>query len=162
MANSLVGALFSESFTPAQLEQGKGFGLGDVYADSQGNRYVFVQFGVGGATPNFVVSIKADNSALMATNSVALRGERVGVYVGTAAAAATEYGWVQIYGAVNVQTDVATANVAMATTTTAGQIDDAVTTGTKNIHGLTLTSARTGSAGLAAAYLIDPHITSTN
>jgi hypothetical protein len=162
MTNVIVGALFSESFTPAQMEQGKGFGLGDRYTDNQGNEYVFVTFGTGGATPNFVCTINAANSAVMATNTVSLRGERVGVYVGTMAAEATDFGWLQIYGTVDAQVLAScAANARITTTTTAGALDDAAGVGTKDILGIVLTTARAASAGLAPALLVYPTIGAT-
>jgi hypothetical protein len=162
MTNCIAGALLTETYTPAQMEQGKGFGLGDRFTDHLGNEYVFVQLGAGGASPNFVLSIRADSSAVMATNTASLRGERVGVFVGDSVAAASSFGWAQIYGSVNVQSAVAAANAAMATTTTAGQIADAATTGTKQIVGLSLSAARVATAGLALANLVYPTVGATN
>jgi hypothetical protein len=52
--------------------------------------------------------------------------------------------------------------VALASTSTAGQLDDATGTGTKNISGIILTTARTSSAGTAPGTLNYPVIGSTN
>jgi hypothetical protein len=162
MTNTLVGALFSESFTADQMGQGKGFGLGDRYTDNAGNEYVFVQFGAGGASSNFVCTINAANSAVMATNTVSLRGERVGVYVGTSAAAANDFGWLQIYGTVDAQVLAScAANARITTTTTAGALDDAAGVGTKDILGMVLTTARAASQGNAPALLVYPSIGAT-
>lgn len=161
MGNALIGAFPADVLTAAQVEEGRGFGLGDRYVDHLGREFVWVQFGSGGATgAGFVCIIDAAFGAVMASNTTALRGLRVGV--AQAAAAANEFGWVQIYGSVDVQTDVAVVNAAMASTTTAGQIDDAAGTGTKQILGLSLTTAKTGSAGLAPAFLSYPTIGATN
>ena len=160
MSNAIVGASLTRTLTATTAEQGKGFGLGDRYIDGAGNEYIYVQYGVGGATANYVVSISAAHAAVMATNTVSSFGERVGVAMATAAA--DSFGWAMIYGATNVQTDVATVNTRMQTTTTAGQIDDASGTGTKQINGLTLTTAKTVSAGLAPAILTYPTIGATN
>jgi hypothetical protein len=162
MANTVIGAILTEKFTAAQMEQGKGFGLGDRYIDNAGNEFVFVQFGVGGASVNFAVSINAANSAVMTTNSASLRGERVGVYVGDVAAIATDFGWVQIYGTVNVQVSAScAANARITTTTTAGELDDAAGVGTKDLLGIVLTTARAASAGLAPALLSYPTVGAT-
>lgn len=162
MTNTLVGALFSESFTADQMQQGKGFGLGDRYTDNAGNEYVFVTFGTGGATPNFICTINAANSAVMATNTVSLRGERVGVYVGTGSAASGDFGWVQIYGTVDAQVLAScAANARITTTTTAGAADDAAGVGTKDILGMVLTTARAASQGNAPALLSYPTIGAT-
>lgn len=161
MGNALIGAELTRTYTADEIAaDGRGFGVGDRYVDHLGNEYVFVQYGNGGATANHAVSITAAGAAVMATNAVSLRGERVGVAL--RAGAADSFGWAQIYGAVSVQTGEAAANAAMATTTTAGQIDDAAGTGTKQILGLVLTTARTGGAGLAPAFLSYPTIGATN
>ncbi len=162
MTNTIVGALFSESFTADQMQQGKGFGLGDRYTDNAGNEYVFVTFGTGGATPNFICTINAANSAVMATNTASLRGERVGVYVGTGTAASGDFGWVQIYGTVDAQVLAScAANARITTTTTAGAADDAAGVGTKDIIGMVLTTARAASQGNAPALLSYPTIGAT-
>lgn len=161
MSNAIIGAFIADVLTAAQMEEGRGFGLGDRYTDHLGREFVFVRFGSGGATgAGFVCVIDPAFEAVMASNTTALRGLRIGV--AQAAAAANEFGWLQIYGSVDVQTDVAAVNAAMASTTTAGQIDDAAGTGTKQILGLSLTTARTGSAGLAAAFLNFPSVGATN
>jgi hypothetical protein len=161
MANAIVGASITRVFSATtSLQSGKGFALGDRYVDSAGNEYLYVQYGTGGATANFVVSINAAHAAVMATNTLSLRGERVGIAMATAVA--NDFGWAMIYGSANVQSAIAVTNAAMATTTTAGEIDDAAGTGTKQILGLSLTAARTGSAGLAPAILTYPTIGATN
>jgi hypothetical protein len=162
MTNAVVGALLSENFTADQMSQGKGFGLGDRYTDNTGNEHVFVQFGTGGAAPGSVCTINAANSAVMATTTVSLRGERVGVYVGTGAALANDFGWVQIYGTVEAQVLAScAANARITTTTTAGALDDAAGTGTKEILGMVLTTARAASAGPAPALLSYPTVGAT-
>lgn len=161
MANVVMGAFPGDVLTSAELEAGRGFGLGDRYVDHTGREFVFVTFGVGGATgAGYACVVNENFSAVMTTNAAALRGQQVGI--AQAAAAAGEFGWLQIYGNGNVWSAVAVANAAMATTTTAGEIDDAAGTGTKQILGLSLTTARTGSAGLAPAILNYPTIGATN
>lgn len=144
-----LGANVAQTYTT--LSEGNTPALGDIYEAVGAKRFVFVQYGTGGATANYAVSITHAGAAVMTTNALSLRGERVGVAMATAVA--NEYGWAQIYGAVNVQTDLAVANAAMATTVTAGQIDDASGVGTKQILGLVLTTAKAGSAGLAPCFM---------
>jgi hypothetical protein len=159
MANALVGASLTRVLTATTSEQGKGFALGDRYVDGAGNEYIYVQYGTGGATANFVVSISAAHAAVMATSTLSLYGERIGVAMATAVA--NDFGWAMCYGATNVQTELATVNTEMQTTATAGVIDDATTGGTKRLLNITLTTARTGSAGLAPAILTYPTVGTT-
>jgi hypothetical protein len=153
-----LGANVTETY--ATLEDGNTPAVGNIVELPSGNKYIFVRYGANGATANFAVSITHAGAAVMTTNAASLFGERVGVAMATAAA--NEYGWAQIYGAVSVQTDVALVNTRLQTTTTAGQLDDAAGAGTKQIVGITLTTARTGSAGLAPAFLNWPVIGATN
>lgn len=157
---TLIGADFTSVIAAADLGQGKAFGLGDRVTDDRGNEYAFVQYGTGGAAANGVVSITAASAAVMLSNSAGLRGERVGVAMATAVA--TEYGWAMVNGATNVLcAAAAAANTPLASTTTAGSIDDATGAGTKNILGMVLTTAAT-DAGAFAALLTYPTVGSTN
>lgn len=161
MTNVVIGAFPGDVLTSDELAQGRGFGLGDRYTDHLGREYVFVAFGTGGATgAGYVCSIDANFTAVMTTNAASLFGQQVGI--AQAAAASGEFGWLQIFGNAQVWTDVAVVAVRMQTTTTAGQIDDASGAGTKQIPGLSLTAARTVSAGLAPAILTYPTIGATN
>ena len=160
MGNVIAGAFPGDVLTAAEAEV-RGFGLGDRYVDHLGREFVFVEYGTGGATgAGYVVSINEANLAVMATSTVSLFGQRVGT--AQAVALVDQYGWVQIYGASNVQTGVAAVAVQMATTATAGQVDDVVTTGTKDITGLSLTTAKADAAGLAPAWLNYPIVGETN
>jgi hypothetical protein len=154
----LLGAKLDEIYST--LTAGNVPGVGELYTHTDGRVYMFVRYGTGGATANYAVSINAAGTAVMTSNSASFFGERVGV--ATATAVLNDYGWALIFGAIDVQTDVATVNTRMQTTTTAGQIDDAAGVGTKQINGLTLTTAKTGSAGLAPALLTWPTIGATN
>ena len=155
----LIGVNPQEVF-PATDVTGKNFGLGDRATDHVGNEYVYVEYGVGGATANFAVSINAAFTAVMTTNSASLRGENVGVAMQTAVA--TDRGWAMIYGRTTVRSAIAVVAAAMATTTTAGEIDDAAGAGTKQILGLSLSTAQVGAAGLAPCILNYPSIGPTN
>lgn len=142
------------------------FDAGMVATSLNGGIAVYVKVGTGGVTNLgyvMVVLLGDYTNAVMLSNSVGSLQDKVGVWLGNGVAIAGDYGWVQLFGSVPaVQTGVATVSTAMASTTTAGQIDDAVTTGTKNIPGLVLTTAKTTAAGLAPAQLNWPVIGTTN
>ena len=149
---TLIGVDVLNSFTAAELTQGKGFGLGDRHIDQAGNEYVFVQAGSGGITANFVATIDEAYGAVMVSTSNDARGDLIGV--APVAIAANSYGWVQVKGVCNVQVAAScAANVRLNTTATAGQIDDDGTGGSIALDGIVLTTARGGSAGTAPAVL---------
>ena len=142
------------------------FDAGMVATSLQGGISVYCKVGTGGVTGLgyvMVVLLGDYTNAVMMSNSVGSLQDKIGVWLGNGAAVAGDYGWVQVYGSVpSVQTGVALVSVAMASTTTAGQIDDATGTGTKNISGLVLTTAKITAAGLAPAQLNWPQIGTTN
>ncbi len=79
------------------------------------------------------------------------------------AIAASAYGWVQRCGYAQKIGTAAAAVVAvqLATTATAGQIDDATTTGTKNITGMVLATTA-GSQTVVTGILNYPTVGTTN
>jgi len=156
--NALVGKMVGEVYTASQLEtNGLAFGLGDIYSTHDGKQFIFCQASAPITGAGYVCGIDEANVATMLSASAGGdRGDRVGV--APAAMAANEYGWFQVYGAADVQVAVAVANALLAATSTAGQLDDAVG---KTVERLTLTAARTGSAGLAAAMLVHPTVGAT-
>lgn len=114
---------------------------------SDGSSWVRVKFGTGGCTgAGYVCTFDTAFLAVMMSNSVGALGDKVGVAANTDAAVANDFGWLQVYGvcqAIRVAT-LAVANVALASTTSAGALDDAVGTGTKNITGLFITTTNAG------------------
>lgn len=155
--SAIVGADLSNPIT--DLEEGKGFALGDVHCDSDGKEYVFVQAdGAIAATDVVIFSEAYQADAIDTTNSAAALGDRVGVAV--YAFADNDYGWVQVKGpaTVNVATSAA-ANTKLNTTATAGRIDDDATSGAETIQGLYTTGAESSNA--AAAMLLYPFIDAT-
>lgn len=163
-----AGVNYSEVFTPPSAgDYNFGaqptFALGQLSEGSDGSEWVYVTFGSGGVTGlGYVVVIDEAFSAVMMSNSVGALGDKIAV--APAVAASGDYGWVQVYGtcdAIQVSASAA-ANVQLASTVTAGQLDDAVTTGTKNINGIVLTTANGGSAGTAPGTLNYPVVGSTN
>lgn len=139
------------------------FKLGQVSLGSDGTQWVFVKFGTGGLTDTgYVCTFDEDFLAVMMSNSVGGLGDKIGI--GQGVALVDNYGWLQVYGvadAIRVSASAA-ANVALASTVTAGELDDATGTGTKNISGIILTTARGGTAGSAPGTLNFPVIGSTN
>lgn len=149
---TLIGVDVLNSFTAAELSQGKGFGLGDRHIDQLGNEYVFVLAGVGGITANFVATIDEAYGAVMVSTSNDARGDLLGVARSTIAA--SNYGWVQIKGVCDVQVAAScAANARLNTTATAGQLDDDGTAGSFTCDGIFLTTARGAGAGTAPGIL---------
>ncbi len=166
--SNMAGANFSDVFTPpvaGSYNTGarQPFPVGTVAQGTDGSQWVYVRFGTGGVTGlGYVVVIDEDFLAVMMSNSVGGLGDKIGV--APAAASLNDYGWVQVYGTVDdirVSASCA-ANVVLASTTTAGEIDDAVATPTKNITGIILTTARGGTAGNAPGMLNFPVVGTTN
>lgn len=144
----------------SDLEEGKGFGLGDRYCDHTGKQYIWVQAD-GAISANDVVVISEAYQADQAdtTNSAGALGDRVGV--APYDFADDDYGWVQVEGpcTVNVGSSCA-ANTKLNTTGTAGRVDDDATAGAETVHGLYTTGAE--SSNEAAGILVSqPHIDAT-
>jgi len=156
--NAMVGG---DLVTPvSDLEEGKGFGLGDRYCDSEGKQYIWCQAD-GAITANDVVIISEAYQAdqIDTTNSAGALGDRVGVAPYTFAD--DDYGWIQVEGpcTVNVATSCA-ANTKLNSTATAGRVDDDATGGAETIHGLYTTGDE--SSNEAAGILVSqPHIDAT-
>ncbi len=166
--SNAAGFAFNQTFTPPaagsyNTGQLNPVPVGTIALGRDGSVWLYVLFGVGGVTGlGYSVVIDEDFGAVMMSNSVGGLGDKIGV--APVAASAGDYGWVQVYGTcddIQVSASCA-ANVALASTSTAGQLDDATGTGTKNISGIILTTARTSSAGTAPGTLNYPVIGSTN
>ena len=149
---SNVGLNLEEFYSLEEL-QGNSTGgasqLGQVFKTHDGKEYVYVQLGTGGVTGDgYVCIISAAFAAVMIDASNATVGMRIGVAEG--AGAASEYGWLQIYGACGIRT---AASMAAAVwphgTATAGQLDDATQTiGAPAIFGLRIGTATGGQAAV--------------
>lgn len=166
--SNAAGFAFSQTFTPPaagsyNTGQLAPVALGTLADGTDGSKWVYVLFGVGGVTAlGYSVVVDEDFLAVMMSNSVGALGDKIAV--APAVAAAGDYGWVQMYGtcdAIQVSASCA-ANVPLASTVTAGQLDDAVANPTKNIAGMWLTTARAASAGTAPGYLNWPTVGTTN
>lgn len=141
------------------------FAVGTITDAGDGSKWVFVKFGVGGATTGgFVCVYDEDFLAVMMSNSVGALGDKIGVFGGSSSAVANDYGWLQTYGTCDQIQVLASCNpnVALASTVTAGALDDAVANPTKNINGMWLTTARAASQGVAPGELNWPTVGSTN
>lgn len=166
--SNAAGFAFNQTFTPPtagsyNTGQLAPLALGTLADGTDGSKWVYVLFGVGGVTGlGYSVVVDEDFLAVMMSNSVGALGDKIAV--APVAAAAGDYGWVQMYGtcdAIQVSASCAP-NVPLASTVTAGQLDDAVANPTKNITGMWLTTARGGTAGTAPGYLNWPTVGTTN
>ncbi len=166
--SNTAGINFAHTFTPPAAGA-YNYGalppvaLGHVADGTDGSKWVYVFFGSGGVTGlGYVVVIDEDFGAVMMSNSVGGMGDKIAV--APVAAAAGDYGWVQVYGtcdSIRVAASCA-ANVVITSTTNAGELDDAAGTGTKNLTGIVLTTARSATAGLAPGELNFPVVGTTN
>lgn len=113
---------------------------------------------------NDVVMITSSNTAAPLSTSTGAFGALVGVAAGVAIPSAS-YGWVQRLGkcvGLNVL-NAAAPNVQLATTSTAGALDDSTATATKNINGIIITATNNaGSAASIAGTLNWPVVGTTN
>ena len=152
ITQNAVGAAFT---TP---EAAPTFRPGTTMKGEDGSEFIYVQANGAITGPGYVVGVDEDLQATMlATAAGGAFGDMVAV--APVAFADDEYGWVQIKGPCQVQVAAScAANVVLAATATAGQIDDAVG---KTINGLVLTTAREASAGLAPGYANYPVVGAT-
>lgn len=157
-----VGGRFTETFTPGTtLNVQPPFELGTRMRGADGSEWVYVQASGAITGAGYAVVIDQTFQAAMVTNTNGLRGLPIGIP--GAAFADNDYGWVQIFGACSIRVAAScAANVETTTTTTAGQLDDAAGTGTKEILGLVLTTANGGSAGNAPGFIVYPTVYVTN
>lgn len=139
------------------------FTLGQQITASDNSVWVYVKYGTGGSTGlGFVCVYDEDFLAVMMSNDAGALGDKIGV--APAAALVDNYGWLQIFGTCDALQVLASCNpnVALASTTTAGALDDSVANPTKNITGVVLTTARAASQGNAPAVLNYPVVGTTN
>lgn len=137
------------------------FELGTRMKGSNGSEWVYVQANGAITGAGYVVIIDEAWQADMITNTTGVYGQQVGV--AGAAFADDAYGWVQVFGTCDIRVAAScAANVQLATTTTDGQLDDAVGAGTKDLFGIALTTANGGAAGNAEGVLTYPVVGATN
>lgn len=162
MSGPFAGIDFDAVFTAgSRATRFPPFSLGQQMQDADGNVYVYVQANGAITGAGYACTVDEAGQAAMATNAVALYGDRVGV--AKAAFADNDYGWLQVYGPTPIRVGAScAANTVITSTTTAGQLDDAAGSGTKTITGVALTTANGGSAGNAAGILNYPTVGATN
>ena len=164
--SNVAGVNFYDIFTPPSAGD---YNYGAVPAASLGTRvlgsdgsvWVYVVLGSGGTTAQgYVCRYDEAFTAVMLSTGNDDFGDLVGVPV-CAAAAAGDYIWLQIAGTCDyIQVAASTAaNIALTTTGTAGQMDDA---GGLIVSNMVLTTARGGTVGTAPGILNFPVITATS
>ena len=127
----------------SSLEEGKGFGLGDLHTDHRGYKYVYGQ-AASAITQYSYVCIDEAGAALNGTKTLVDAGYQVAVAPATFAA--NEYGWFQISGVTSITTaGSVAADTSIYTSATAGAVDDSSTSQTQ-LAGIVLTTATTGAA----------------
>lgn len=171
MANVDVTAVYQGSVSTAgtyseNVQPSPPFTPGTMAWASNGSAAVFVTLSTGGATgTGYVVVVPLGNyaAAVMMSNSVGALSDKIGIWLGSTVAASGDSGWIQLYGtcAAIRANAAAVVSTALASTSTAGGLDDAVTTGTKNISGIVFTATATG-AGNFTGELNWPIVGSTN
>ncbi len=145
------------------------FQAGQTVTLLNGGTATFVKLGTGGCTGIgylLVAPLNAYTGAVMMSNDVGNLGDPVGVALCSAAALVNDYVWMQTKGLCASGVRVAAScvhNVALASTSasTPGVIDDSVSTPTKNLPGIVITTTVTG-AGLSPAQLNSPTVGTTN
>lgn len=154
MENAIGGDFLTTATSPL-------FELGTTMKGASGSEWVYVQANGAITGAGYVVTIDEAFQATMITTTNGLFGDIVGVP--GVAFADNAYGWVQRAGPCVIRVAAScAANVWITTTATAGELDDAAGTGTKDIRGAALTTANGGSAGIAAGQLNYPVVGDTN
>lgn len=151
----IIGINPTQTITPSELTQGKGFTLGDLGADQAGNVYVFCQASGAITGAGYALFIDETFQAAELSTSNDDFGDRVGI--APAAVANDDYFWAQVYGICTIQVAAScAANARLFTTSTAGQLDDPASG--VSIDGAVLTTARGGTAGTAAGWVNYPTV----
>lgn len=148
MANIVGANLASDSTTPL-------FGVGDVFEDYNGNVYVYVKATSAIAQYDAVTYDETFSTTVApVSSSNDARGDKLGV--APVAIASGSYGWLQIYGPCTLTVlGSCAANVELATTATAGSLDDATTTGFIVAEGIFVTAANSASSAAAKAAILN-------
>lgn len=165
-----LGVSFTGKFTPSTTfypyaPDLPNFPVGTLVTATDGSVWLRVVLSTGGCTgAGYVCTFNVSFVAVMMTSSVGALGDKVGVAANADAAVSGDYIWLQVYGkcqAIRVAAS-AVANVALASTATAGTIDDSVAGGTKNLPGIFITTTDSGSGGNAPGELNWPTVGTTN
>ena len=147
--STLSGVDLANPVAAAGVEEGKGFGLGDLHTDHRGYKYVYAQ-AASAITQYQYVCIDELGSALLGTKALVDAGYQVAVAPATFAA--SEYGWFQLSGVTSITTaGSVAADTSIYTSGTAGAVDDSSTSQTQ-LAGIVLTTATT-AAGNGACFI---------
>lgn len=163
MAGVNVNATFTPSTTTTAYPYADNppFAVGTQAVGTDGTQWVWVLASAALAQGD-VVTISNAYAATGITTTNGLFGNLVGV--APVAVASASYGWMQTKGKVSLLRVKASClpNVQLATTATAGVIDDAITTGGKKIAGIIITATNTAATAAAKAGTTDfPLVTTT-
>jgi hypothetical protein len=148
------------------VAEGPEYGLGQIgfNATSAGVKgYIYVQDSGSGITNDGYVALMdgSNFTAVMATTTTSAPGAGAGKLAGVARTAipASNYGWLQVFGAGTVRVAAScAAYTRINSTATAGQLDDDATAGAEVIDGMVLDVANGGAAGVVAGWLNWPKV----
>lgn len=149
------------SSTNSPDNPGPPVGVGTVAKGTGDSEFVFVKAGATINLGDCCIITSTTQLANPITTTLALLGVQVGF--AQVAIANGAYGWLQRNGTcANINAAASCVqNVQLAATATAGVLDDAVTTGLKNINGVVITTTVTGAATTAGT-LNNPVVGITN
>lgn len=155
-----LGVTPTDVFDPSAIEElGKLLGLGTRAVNQDGNEYILLEAAGAIAVDGLVGFWDEDHVFTGVANATGVGGMPLAVSRGLPTASGQRF-WAQTYGVGNAQADAAAAaDTLLATTTTAGEVDDAAGAGTWNIQGLHFMVAATG-AGAFQARISYPHLDS--
>lgn len=107
MANSIIGASLTGTY--ADLEDGKGFGLGDNYTDHTGRIYKFVEFdngtgNVAAVAGNVCYYVSETGAETFTVTSDLSDSDNVGAGMFMSVPADGEYCWIQVAGPATLTT----------------------------------------------------------
>lgn len=162
MAEMNIGGSPGTVYSETDQVQGKCPGLGALYTDHQGNKYVLVKVSTGNLTNGTCVTLAASHIATANAGGADTVANRIGVLVVSATASTSSICWAQVYGAgFVIASTSALPGVALGFGTTAGQVDDTVTSASAAITGMVLTATSQSAAGLTACFLDFPSLYSS-
>lgn len=133
----------------SDLNEGKGFAVGQVHVDYRGYRWIYGKAQSAISAYNYVC-IDELGAAYLGTKTLVDTGAQVAV--APTAFAADEYGWFQLTGVMSVLTaGSAAADTTLYTSGTSGQVDDSSTSQTM-LAGIVLTAATSTAGATGAAF----------
>lgn len=145
---------------PTVVDDSDLHGVGVMGTSDGVNHYRYVSFDESVADGQVGTIDESYNFALADTTETA-PGNGQGLDVGVARATGTssQFGWVQVYGAGDVQVAAScAAYTELNSTGTGGQIDDDATAGAEVIPGIVLDTAQGGSAGTQSGKISFPYV----